>query len=54
MKKFLSVMLGLALVLGATTMVASANDTPEKHDKKEEHKDPKGDPKPEPHKPDHK
>jgi hypothetical protein len=48
MKKFLSVMLGMSLVMGSATFVM-ANDGPEKHEKKEEHKDPKGGD----HKPEH-
>ena len=52
MKKFISVMLGMSLVMGSATLVM-ANDPPEKHEKKEEHKDPKGgDHKPE-HPPEH-
>jgi hypothetical protein len=47
MKKFLSVMMGLSLVLGSATCVVMANE-PEKHEKKEEHKAPHdGDHKPE-------
>jgi hypothetical protein len=50
MKKILSVMLGLSLVLGSASLVV-AEEGHEKHDKKEEHKDPKpADHKPEEHK----
>jgi hypothetical protein len=57
MKKFLSLTLGLSLVMGSATCVLTANE-PEKHEKKEEHKDTKpGDHKPEhppAHPPEHK
>lgn len=51
MKKILSLMLGMSLVMGSASFVLTANE-PEKHDKKEEHKDQKpGDHKPDDHKP---
>jgi hypothetical protein len=37
MKKFYSVVLGMAMVFGSASLLLSANE-PEKHDKKEDHK----------------